>query len=1155
MAAGRLLHTAARLVDGRVLAAGGYNRSVELYAPASGTWSRTADSLNTRRATTTTVLANGRVLFAGRGASEWDSGVSAELYDPATGTWSATGNMVTPRLCYSASLLPDGRVLVTGGTDNEYGGAVLASAEVYEPATGTWSATAPMASGRRNHTATVLTDGRVLVIGGTSASGQPHRSAEVYDPATRTWSPVGEMGVARTAHSATLLPDGRVLVAGGGSADWESSTAAELFNPATGSFTRIASMASPRRAHSATLLSSGRVLVAGGFHEYMGILTSAEVYEPTSGTWLAAGPLATGRYYHSATALTNGQVLVAGGFSNGDQASAELYSPAGSGGPQDPPEEPEEPVGTSVLIQVVDSAGNPVSSAAISSQGAVFPVDASGHLLFENLTPGRFFARVDALGFTSGTAVLELEAGANVGTQVKLLQLPEPIPFQAEQGATVQTEEVRLAIPPNAVVDALGQPVTGPVEVTIAPLDPTTQLASMPGPLEGTASASGETVQLESLFMAEVSLWSGGAQVQLAPGKSATMEFLLPPSVASQVQVGDTVPAWWFDLDEGQWREEGVGTIQPSQAQPDKLAWVVQVNHFTWWNSDKPWTDKSCVNVQVVDSMGVPVPGASVNAQGVSYAGATYAKYTGADGRVCLEIKRGNTADIFAGMPGQPATGTVRVTGTQEPAACGNGICTSVSLTLADVICTPGAYKQCPYSGPEGTAGQGVCRASRRQCNVMGTEWSACQGEVVPAPENCRTPFDDNCDGRTNEDCFCSERQGQPCYGGPAGTQGVGTCQGGVIGCDMFGTIICQGQTVPEADACWTPEDEDCDGVSEACQGGPPGTWSTTGSMSVARAYHTATRLNNGRVLVTGGYDGGNSFASAELYNPASGTWSAIGPMASARAAHVATLLPNGKVLITGGYANGSIASVELYDPATGTWSPAASLSTPRHYHQAILLPNGRVLVAGGVGNGGYLASAEVYDPTTGTWSTINSMTSPRYLPTMTLLPNGRVLVAGGYGNSGYLASAEVYDPATGTWSTTGSMASPRYVHTATLLSNGKVLVAGGAGDNGYRASAELYNPVSGTWSAAGTMATARHFHESLLLPNGKVLITGGYGNTGYLASAEVYDPASSTWSVIASMASARYIHTTTLLPNGQVLAVGGYNTRGNLTAAELYTP
>ena len=111
-----------------------------------------------------TVLGNGRVLFAGRGAPEWDSGVSAELYDPATGTWAATGDMVTPRLCYSASLLPDGRVLVTGGTDNEYGGAVLSSAELYEPATGTWRATAPMASARRNHTATVLANGVAMTV-------------------------------------------------------------------------------------------------------------------------------------------------------------------------------------------------------------------------------------------------------------------------------------------------------------------------------------------------------------------------------------------------------------------------------------------------------------------------------------------------------------------------------------------------------------------------------------------------------------------------------------------------------------------------------------------------------------------------------------------------------------------------------------------------------------------------------------------------------------------------------------------------------------------------------------------------------------------------------------------------------------------------------
>jgi len=147
------------------------------------------------------------------------------------------------------------------------------------------------------------------------------------------------------------------------------------------------------------------------------------------------------------------------------------------------------PSGTSLLLQVVDPAGNPIR-AAISSQEAVFPTDSSGHYLFEDLRPGRFFARVDALGYTSATAVVELNEGAHMGYQVKLLPQGQRFSVPAEQGGSARTEQVRVTLPPGAIVDALGRPVTGTVEVSIAPLDPTTQLALMPGPLEGTTVAS-----------------------------------------------------------------------------------------------------------------------------------------------------------------------------------------------------------------------------------------------------------------------------------------------------------------------------------------------------------------------------------------------------------------------------------------------------------------------------------------------------------------------------------------------------------------------------------------------------------------------------------------------------------------------------------------
>jgi hypothetical protein len=330
---------------------------------------------------------------------------------------------------------------------------------------------------------------------------------------------------------------------------------------------------------------------------------------------------------------------------------------------------------------------------------------------------------------------------------------------------------------------------------------------------------------------------------------------------------------------------------------------------------------------------------------------------------------------------------------------------------------------------------------------------------------------------------------------------------------------------------------------------GPSG-WASTGSMASPRHYHTATLLNNGKVLISGGKNSNGNLATTEVYDPASGTWSAAAPMTSPRAGHTATLLPNGKLLVSGG---APLATAEVYDPASGTWSATAPMASPRGGHTATLLRNGKILVSGGYNGSAYVASAEVYDPASGTWSNVSSMALRRWAHTATLLPNDKVLVSGGF-NGSYLAAAEVYDPASGTWSATGAMLFPRYVYTATLLPSGKVLVSGGYFSGSYLAAAEVYDPVSGTWSATGAMASARREHTATLLPNGKVLASGGNKTGGTLAAAEVYDPASSTWSATALMASARDNYTATPLPNGKLLVTGGYN-GSYLSSAELYTP
>jgi hypothetical protein len=286
---------------------------------ASGTWTRTGDMITPRHTFSGALLADGRVLVAGGLLETQDrTGTErSELYDPATGRWSATGSLPTPVFGPTLTRLNDGRVLAAGGSQAGYVTVALRDAQLFDPAKGTWTATGSMREQRGfGHVAVQLADGRVLAVGSGYFAG-----AEVYDPRTGTWSSTGPMIKQHVSDpTATLLQDGRVLVAAGSGAP----AAAELYDPATNAWSATGSLQTARSGHRAVPLADGGVLVFGGSAGW-DKLASAETYDPATGSWTPVASMNVPRSGHGAVGLADGRVLVVAGDTNA--GSAEIYDP------------------------------------------------------------------------------------------------------------------------------------------------------------------------------------------------------------------------------------------------------------------------------------------------------------------------------------------------------------------------------------------------------------------------------------------------------------------------------------------------------------------------------------------------------------------------------------------------------------------------------------------------------------------------------------------------------------------------------------------------------------------------------------------------------------------------------------------------------------
>lgn len=348
-----------------------------------------------------------------------------------------------------------------------------------------------------------------------------------------------------------------------------------------------------------------------------------------------------------------------------------------------------------------------------------------------------------------------------------------------------------------------------------------------------------------------------------------------------------------------------------------------------------------------------------------------------------------------------------------------------------------------------------------------------------------------------------------------------------------------------------------------------PAHWTEVPGTTPLMVRPTATLLNDGRVLFTGGYVQNPTSAyldTATLYNPGKNSFVSAGKMATARAYHSATLLSGGRVLIVGGTdSSGSLTSTEIFDPKqplSAAWSKGPSLAGPRSYHAAVWLKSSNdVLVLGGMGKyPTYLDSIAIFQSASNSWKFPGvSLGQKRQSPAAVLLPSGQVFIAAGRDDKGYLDTMESFNPVTAKITpSSGKLTYGRARPTATLLKTGRVLIVGGACGANCHVKDELYDPVSNQITPVTHPGGPPEGHTAVLLKDGRVLIAGGY-ETKDQTKVLAYSPASGTgsWAQLPSMKYGRARHAAVRLNDGSVLVYGGQRAKTGpyVSKAERFHP
>ncbi len=342
--------------------------------------------------------------------------------------------------------------------------------------------------------------------------------------------------------------------------------------------------------------------------------------------------------------------------------------------------------GVGLLVEVLGWGGHPVFEGTITIAGQEESI-VSGRAVFENLPEGKVLGIVRAPGFVTSNVFGRVVSGESTVAQALLLPVGVSVEFAADQPAAIYHGTIGVHVDANSFVDGQGDLVTGLITAHLTDFDPASDMPASPGPFRGQSSGGGEVELIESFGMANFSFEANGNPVQLAVGKTADIEIGVPPSAG--ISRLETIPAWSYDLEQGHWVEEGVGTVYGSDEFP---VWKATVEHFSYWNADRKVAEKECVIVELPFSGGSN--GVPVYSEGIDYTGVDIGATE--EGSSCVEYKKGSSATIHAGSGSHGYTFSQTVVGSGEPADCGGGGagCTTLIIDIPQLSCVKGKVVQ-----------------------------------------------------------------------------------------------------------------------------------------------------------------------------------------------------------------------------------------------------------------------------------------------------------------------------------------------------------------------------------------------------------------------------------------------------------------------------